>query len=113
MVVTRSHVVSHNEEDEVMTMKEAIEKAGHFLDGVSEKSLRDYEALLREHGATDDELRDELQRARADYAQERARCLAQAKAWLLTCCLESKINHLKGQLEVANAELDRVETTLQ
>jgi hypothetical protein len=89
-----------------MTIEEALKQAGDLIDKQAEKSLSDYETLLREHGATDDELADELAHMRADCIKEKERCLAQARAWLKVCCLESEIDKLKKELDVARARCE-------
>jgi hypothetical protein len=78
-----------------------------------EKCVADYEIILRNHGATDDELVDELAYLRADCIKEKERTLNRARAWLKVCCLESEISKFTKEPDVARAELERARATLQ
>jgi hypothetical protein len=60
----------------------ALEQAAVVFDQHVETCIADYEIILRDHGATDDELAAELERLRADCLEERARVLGQVRAWL-------------------------------
>ena len=65
-----------------MTADEAVAKAATALDEIAARVLADVEAMLRNRGATDEELRLELERAVAEIAATRHRALQQARAFV-------------------------------
>jgi hypothetical protein len=95
------------------TIEQALEQVSVLLDQHVEKCVSAYEVILRDFGASDAELVAELARMRADCVEKRTRALSQVKAWLETCRFKNELDKLKKQVDVARAELDRGETTLQ
>ena len=61
-----------------MALDEALAKAGVQLDEVFASSVENYEGLLIEKGATDEELAREMAIAERTRVEERARVLARA-----------------------------------
>ena len=65
-----------------MTADEAVAKAATALDEIADRVLADVEAMLKHRGASDEELRFELERARAEVASTRQRMLQEVRAFV-------------------------------
>jgi hypothetical protein len=98
---------------DAMTIEQALEQTKSLLDQHVAKCVSDYETILRNHGATDDELADELAHMRAECIKEKERTLSRVRAWLNVCRLEHDIDEFKKELDVTRAEFDRGEAMLQ
>ena len=75
-----------------MTADDAIAKVVTALDEIADRVLADVEALLKNRGATDDELRLELERTREEIAAFRHRALQEARAFVETAGANSAIH---------------------
>jgi hypothetical protein len=62
-------------------MNEALAKAIAEMDAHIERALADAEILLRDHGATDEELEAEMAIQRADALDAKARTIAEIQEW--------------------------------
>jgi hypothetical protein len=67
----------------MMTPQAAIKQADRALDRFLDTQLAKDAALLREHGATDREVRDYLEWKRTEYQAEKHNCLASIIAWVM------------------------------
>jgi len=70
---TRNDLQARKARSKMMTPEDCIRKALESFDARAAQSLADYEALLRSHHATPQELKTELVFARADLVEERKR----------------------------------------
>lgn len=59
-----------------MTLDDALAKAAALFDEAAAEAVADSEDVLRHHGATDEELRIELNRVRAEMAAHRLSMLS-------------------------------------
>jgi hypothetical protein len=75
-----------------MTVDEAVAKAATKLDEITARVLSDVEAMLKNRGATDEELRLELERTREEIAAFRHRALQEARAFIETAGANSSIH---------------------
>ena len=66
----------------MMTVDEAFEKAAAKIDALLAQNLSEAEIMLRDHGATEEELADFLARTQRDVAVWRTEKLAELRAWL-------------------------------
>lgn len=60
----------------MITLEQALEKAGRRFDEVAADNLVSVEDMLRHHGATDEEVSIELARLRAQHRADRQHLLA-------------------------------------
>ena len=65
-----------------MTIDQAFEKAAAKIDALLEKNLSESEIMLRDRGATEEEIEDFLARTKRDLAAWRTEKLAELRAWL-------------------------------
>ena len=65
-----------------MTTNEALAKVTAEVDAIFAKSLEDLEGSLTDRGFNDDEIVTVLEIAERTRVQERARVLAELRAWL-------------------------------
>ncbi len=72
---------------------EAIEESTAMLDALMADSIDRWEAVLREHGADEDEIEIELARYAAEMETERARTLAKLRSWLRQAELQIRALH--------------------
>jgi hypothetical protein len=66
----------------MMTASELERKAAELLNGLLEMNLADYEILLRDHGADEQEIANELAIARDQLMQHRDAELCKLHGWL-------------------------------